>query len=332
MPEFLVDIIIPVWNRPVETRSALASFVASSPFARLVMVNNGSERETERILDEFAEALDDGAILLATSRNLGKVAAINLGVSQASAPYVFLADSSIRLQDGWFAPLLDYLQNNPQVGAVALQESAVAPIESDHGSFDAMLVRSDLFKQVGLFDESLDNGVWALRDFARRLIRTGFLTAAAPSAGLKRETLPEFGSRSKRLERMQAAAARYSERWGASRSYLIPCLESHPGDNLDDFRNVLLASARRGNLLAVSAGGKLARLLKKEGFAALHENISFVALPLLFKEASFRKAVAKLLERDPETLLVAEEPLFSLSMPLVRYSEFVSASCANQVS
>ena len=330
MPEFLVDIIIPVWNRPVETRSALASFVASSPFARLVMVNNGSERETERILDEFAEALDDGAILLATTRNLGRVAAINLGVSQATAPYIFLADSSIRLQEGWFAPLLDYLQKNQQIGAVALHESVVAPMEADHGSFDAMLVRSELFKQAGLFDESLDNGVWALRDFARRLLQKGFLTAAAPSTCLKREILPEFGSQAKRQERMQSAAASYAERWGARRSYLIPCLESHPGDSLDAFRSLLLSSARHGNQLAVTAGGKLARILKKEGFATLHENIRFSALPLLFKEASFRKTAAMLLERDPSTLLVAEEPPFALSMPLIGFSEFISINYSNQ--
>ncbi|NJD91439.1 MAG: glycosyltransferase [Geobacter sp.] len=324
MPEFLVDIIIPIWNRPVETRSALASFVASSPFARLVMVNNGSERETERILDEFAEALDEGAILLATARNLGRGAAINLGISQVKAPYVFLADSSNRLQEGWFDPLLAYLQHNPQVGALTLHDSVAVPIEADHGSFDGMLVKSELFKLAGSFDESLDNGVWALRDFARRLIKCGFLTAAAPATGLKREILPEFGSTAKRHERQQAAAARYAERWDASRSYLIPCHDSHPGENLDAFRLALLTSARSGNLLTVSAGGKVARILKKEGFAALHENISFVPLPLLFKEAAFRKTAAKLLECDPATVLVAEEPPFALAMPLLGYSEFIA--------
>lgn len=332
MPEFLVDIIIPVWNRPVETRSALASFVASAPFARLVMVNNGSERETERILDEFAEALDEGAILLATARNLGRVAAINLGISQVKAPYVFLADSSIRLQDGWFDAVLDYLQNNPQTGAVALQDSVDAPIEVDHGSFDAMLVRSELFKLAGSFDESLDNGAWALRDFARRLLQNGFLTAAAPAAGLKRESLPEFGSQAKRLERMQAAASMYAERWGTSRSYFIPCFDSFPGGDIDSFRSVLLASARRGDFITLAAGGKLSRILKKEGFTALHENINYVALPFLFKETAFRKTAAKLLERDPLTLLVAEEPPFSVSMPLIGCSEFISSVFGNQVS
>jgi hypothetical protein len=47
MTPYPLDIIIPVWNSPVEVRAALASFVSASPMARLVMVNNGSERETE---------------------------------------------------------------------------------------------------------------------------------------------------------------------------------------------------------------------------------------------------------------------------------------------
>ncbi len=53
-----IDIIVPVWNRPIETRACLVNLVEHSPAARLILVNNGSDRETECLLEEFAESLD----------------------------------------------------------------------------------------------------------------------------------------------------------------------------------------------------------------------------------------------------------------------------------
>ena len=322
----LVDIVIPVWNRPVETRAALASYVASSPFARLVMVNSGSERETERILDEFAEALDDRAILLATERNVGRIAAINLGISRADSRFILLADCSVNLVSGWFDPLLNYLQDNPQVGAVTLGSSAETIMEADHGSFDAMLVRKELFSAVGSFDEAYDTFVWGLRDFARRALQAGFLTAAAPDRGVKRIAIPELGSESRRNERFQLAAARYTGKWGEATSLLLQCNDEIPGGDIDSFRELLLAFARRGDKLTVSAGGRGGKLLKSAGFASLHENINFSVLPMLFKGDALRKLAAALVSQDNKVYLVTDDNRFQLSMETVDFDTFAKRS------
>ena len=130
---------------PVEVRAALASFAADSPLARLVMVNNGREHETESILHEFAEALDDRALLLSTGRNIGTVAALNLGlVSSRSAPFALVTNPFVRLASGWFDPVMAVFERVSDAGAVSLRSGQGGNCEADHGSFTAMVLKKEL--------------------------------------------------------------------------------------------------------------------------------------------------------------------------------------------
>src|SRR5512133_3407093 len=167
MTYYPLDIILPVWNRPVEVRSALASFSTDTPMSRLVLVNNGSDRETERILDEFAEALDDRVILISTERNIGTVAALNLGLTKSTAPFSLIATPFTRLAPEWFDAVLSIFDRYPDSGAVVLREKgghrSSAEIEADAGSFVSMVMKKSLYDISGGFDESMDSGEWALR-------------------------------------------------------------------------------------------------------------------------------------------------------------------------
>ena len=46
------------------------------------MVDNGSDRETEKMLQEFCEGLDDRALLLRNDVNQGLVKALNQGLEK----------------------------------------------------------------------------------------------------------------------------------------------------------------------------------------------------------------------------------------------------------
>lgn len=59
-----IDILVPVWNNPFETRACLAAILAHSPGARLIIVDNGSSRETELMLEEFSESLGDQGLFI----------------------------------------------------------------------------------------------------------------------------------------------------------------------------------------------------------------------------------------------------------------------------
>jgi len=102
----LIDIIVTVWNRPVETRNCLVNLINHSPAARFILVNNGSDRETERLLEEFAEILDQRAVLLHNIVNQGYVRAVNKGLTHAKAPYVAIVSNTSTVTGCWLESLI----------------------------------------------------------------------------------------------------------------------------------------------------------------------------------------------------------------------------------
>lgn len=295
MTEYPIDIILPVWNRPIDVRAALAAFVSDSPMARLVMVNIGSERETESILDEFAEALDDRALLVASAKNIGSVAAYNLGLSRAISPLVLIATSFTRLKAGWFPAVAAFFDRHHDAGAVILREHSGSatpdPIEADHGSFDAMIIRSSLYNAVGGFDESMDGGEWALRDFARRSLAIGYKTFSLRSSCLKLLAYSELGSVARREDRVRLGRECYVSRWSEPETFLLNCSESLFGSDIEILKTALLQSARQGNRLIVTADSKIVKMLLSYGFSTVHENVVFKPLPRFFSEKALRKTV-----------------------------------------
>ncbi len=328
MTNYLLDIILPVWNRPVEVRSALASFSTDTPLSRLVLVDIGSDRETERILDEFAEALDDRVILLSTERNVGTVAALNLGLEKSSAPYALIATPFTTLAAGWFDAVLTLFNRYPESGAVVLREKSgsrrAGDIETDSGSFVAMVLKKSLYDISGGFDEAMDGGEWALRDFARRVIRSGQTIHSLEMEKLKLAAFAEFGSAARRLERETNARQLYAERWGDSLPYLLVCSDSMPGVEIAEFRGTLLESARQGNRITVVAENRTGKLLSREGFAALHENIAFEILPKLFSSRALKGILSRAAVSQPGAVLVSEDDSFSAPFSRLSFTDFVS--------
>lgn len=328
MTAYPLDIIIPVWNRPVEVRAALASFVSASPLARLVMVNIGSERETESILDEFAEALDDRALLVAADRNIGSVAALNLGLSKSAAPLALLASPLTRVEPGWFTAVASLFEGHPDAGSAAIRKnggaSFSAPVEADHGSFESMLLRRSLYDAVGGFDEGMDGGEWALRDFARRSLIFGYKTFSLASRQVAILPQRELGSADRREERKRLARESYSERWGEPATFLVNCPESLFGLQAEAFKAVLLDSARQGNRLIVVAGRKIAQTLLVHEFPAIHENISFQPLPRFFPRKYLDRAVEQAASSGPLTCIVSDVEITGNTLQTISFSDFLS--------
>jgi len=328
MTDYPLDIILPVWNSPVEVRSALASFSTDTPDSRLVIVNNGSDRETERILDEFAEALDDRAILISTERNIGTVAALNLGLGKSTAPFSLIATPFTRLAPGWFDIVLSLFDRHPESGAVVLREKnsfdRSAEFEADSASLVSMVLKKSLYDISGGFDEGMDGGEWALRDFVRRATRSGNTTYSLEMDSLKLSAIVEFGSAARRQEREQSARRLYVERWGEPLSYLIVCPDSLFGVNNAEFRDTLLESARQGNRISVIAENRIGKLLSREGFSALHENITFETLPKLFSSRALKGILSRSAKSQPTATLVAENDSFSATFNRMIFTDFVS--------
>ena len=302
-----VDIIIPVWNRPVETRNALVSLIAFSPGARLVLVDNGSDRETERLLEEFAEGLGDQALLLKTSRNQGFVKAVNRGLARGEAEFLVLVRNTSIVSDGWLEPMLEVARSRPDAGLIVPRlepadtqrkppQRPRLPVVTEvaQGSFATLLVRKELFERQGGFDETMDGGLWCLKDYSRRALRSGYVTIAAEGGVVSYSDEVPLGSLSRREETEHRSAALYRERWGSEEFFGV----FFPAETEGEFARarllVLLRGARMGHSFTVVAHHRLYRMLEGDGFTNLHRNIRVVSLPRFFADRELRKAVDRL--------------------------------------
>lgn len=321
-----IDIIVPVWNRPVETRECLVNLIEHSPDARLILVNNGSERETESLLEEFAEGLDERALLISTSTNLGFVRAVNRGLARAEAQYAAVVRSTTVVSEGWLDPLLMLARSRPDAGVIVPRlvrapwksspngaHPPVSTIEVSHGDFAAMLISKDLHDGIGGFDEDLDGGVWCLRDFARRALGGGFLTFAAEGSPVVFRDDPPLGSAARREEILRRSIAAYAARWGEDRMF---CVHFPKGPDLDAVRRkfrIMLAGARQGHVFTVLLSLKTFNDLVKGGFDSLHRNIRLERLPRLFADGRAERVAASL--RAATTGLISVAGLEGIPFP-----------------
>ncbi|HEX8960343.1 MAG TPA: glycosyltransferase [Geobacteraceae bacterium] len=318
MSKLAIDIIVPVWNRPTETRECLVNLAATAPEARLILVNNGSERETENLLEEFAEALDERALLISNRTNLGFVRAVNRGLMRVEAEWAAIMRNRSLVSQGWLEPLLALAITTPEAGVIVprlvrspLGRKAhpgappVSITEMSHGDFAAMLVRKELHGRIGAFDEEMDGGTWCLKDFSRRALRAGFLTFAAEGSPVLFTEEPPLGSAMRREEILARSRASYVARWGEERSFCVYFPKEADSDGVRRKFEVMLRGARQGHSFTVLVHPKTFRDLLRDGCGSLHRSIRIEELPRLFADVRAQRVVASLRDVEPGVMPVA---------------------------
>ncbi|MDX6424730.1 MAG: hypothetical protein QOD52_135, partial [Gaiellaceae bacterium] len=180
-----------------QTLESLLATFAEEPF-ELVIVDNASDGETQSFLDRLRNVH-----VQRNERNLGFGAACTIGARLARAPYVCFLNNDTMVTPGWLHALVATLEREPDCGAVGsrlihtdgrLQEAGgtiwrdgsgwgygrgldpTAPEvsyrrEVDYCSAASLLVRRELFLDLGGFDEryapayyedtDLCLGIWA---------------------------------------------------------------------------------------------------------------------------------------------------------------------------
>ena len=315
MPSPSVDIIVPVWNNPSETRACLAAILEYSPEARLIIIDNGSNRETELMLDDFSERLGDQALFMTAERHLGLVPAINRGLASSDADFAVIVRPHVIVGSGWLKGMLDAARI-PGVGLVTPTfRGSGAPANSRPGpgcsltetfslSFASLLINGELHRQLGVFDEGLDGGEWCLRDYMRRAETVGYHTcvSAYPELLCGRETV--FGSEKRRQEQARLSRDRYLERWGVTRHY---CLYFGPKADAADMPGMfeaLVAGARQGHRFSLLLHRRQFKEFRKRGWDSLHTGITICPLPLFGTARSLALQFAALQAADPDMIPV----------------------------
>lgn len=298
------DIIIPVWNNPTETRECLASLVEHSADFRLILLDTGSDPATEQLLHEFAEFLDNRALLMRSENAQGFVATVNRGLARAEAPLVVVMRSSARVTSGWLEPILDAARKTDAgilVPRLELFGSGSSPTkkcahpggEVHHGSFSALGVTRELYAAIGGFDESLDGDVWCLKDYSRRADRAGFTTLRVAGPAILYREIITYGSRERREKMVRESIAAYTARWGEARYFCAFFASRSDQETLGKAFAVMLTAARRGHHFFVFASPSVYRLILSASLHLLHDAILVYKLPRIFPQRACRAVFAR---------------------------------------
>lgn len=306
-----IDIVIPVWNQPNETRNCLVNLINHTPGGRLIMVDNGSERETTRLLQEIADGLDEMALLMRDDANVGFVRAANRGLACAEAGYLAVVRSSTVVSPGWLEPLTAFAARHPEAGLLVPhidQEDARGfkePVEVASGSFAALVMTRKAYEMLGGFDEEMDGGTWCLEDFTRRAWSKGLLTYLIPQSRVSHQPEVQFGSLRRREEVLRRSQALFRQRWGEGGTF---CVHVPKGVELSLLRqrlDCLLLGARHGDRYEVLLPAALHKEAVAQGLGNLHEHIRLVPLPRFATASGKRKQYDRIVAEHPGIVPVA---------------------------
>ena len=221
-------------------RSIAALAENTDPGFELLLVDNGSPDDTPDRIEELVE----GATLVRNEVNRGFGGASNQGAELARGDVVCLLNSDALVQPGWLPPLLETLEA-PRAGAAVSMflnedgtvQEAGSVVDSfgsahavgsggsaadfqfrfrreiDFGSAACMVLRRDLFLELGGFDEAYAPGYFEDTDLCFRLHARGLCTIYEPRS---RVVHVRHGSgtseRARRL--MESHRDVFVERWG----------------------------------------------------------------------------------------------------------------------
>lgn len=210
----LCSVIIPVFNKVEYTRPCLDALMRNTAEANceIIVVDNGSTDGTK----EFLKALGNKVKVITNKTNLGFAKACNQGAAAASGEYlVFLNNDTVPLP-GWLPPLVQAAEENPCVAVVGskliypdetIQHAGVVfsqrsnqpyhiyrcfpkehPAVNRLREFSAvtaacMLVKRDIFFEVGLFDEQYINA-YEDADLCLKIKQKGYRILYTPQSVL----------------------------------------------------------------------------------------------------------------------------------------------------
>lgn len=204
-----VSIIIPTYNKAAMLLECVKSVRAHTAGSyEVIIVDDASRDETPRLLDRL-----DGLRALRNKRNSEFIVSTNRGARAARGKFLLFLNNDVIVTPGWLSHLVKTLESNPSVGAVGakllrpngrLQEvgsivwsdgSAAGygrdddPVkpeycyqrEADFCSAACMLVRRDVFQEIGGLDERYLPAYYEDTDLCFAIRKMGLQVVINPS-------------------------------------------------------------------------------------------------------------------------------------------------------
>lgn len=222
-----VSVVVPVYNDPEGIRTTLTSLIEQTDRSlfEVFVVDNDSTDETPTVIESFESNYPELISGLEETTVQSSYAARNTGIERSSGDIVAFLDADETVEETWVADIsqrfdelsVDYLGCNVRM-------SILQDCNSLWGRYDAVMglpvrhylereqfaptcalaVRREVFRQVGLFDETLVSG--GDKEFGKRVHEAGFTQKYADDIIVThpvRETFREHIKKAARIGRGQ---------------------------------------------------------------------------------------------------------------------------------
>lgn len=126
-PVASVDVVVPVYNALEDVKKCLASLQRNTDGfnVRIIVVNDGSEKDTSEWLREFCKGKPLFQ-LIEHAKNSGYTKAVNTGLKASSADYVVTQNSDTIVSKGWLTGLIRCMESAPSIGIVGPLSNAAS--------------------------------------------------------------------------------------------------------------------------------------------------------------------------------------------------------------
>ena len=208
MRDVNLSVIIPTRNRPDRLRNCLQALTKQDfPKTRfeVIVIDDGGETPTDRVVDEFRQHLN--IQLITQSHSRGPATARNTGAAHSQADYFVFTDDDCEPTDGWLSELFKSLTQHPQsmvggrtINGLSSNIYATAsqllvdyiyryfnrdPLHSQFLTSNNMALPAKEFDTVGGFDVSFPLAAAEDRDFCARWLHHQKQIIYLPNAFVK---------------------------------------------------------------------------------------------------------------------------------------------------
>ena len=252
-----VSVVVVTYNNLELTRACLASIDAHSQYGNLevIVVDNASHDGSKEFLEQWGSSGGNRKVIL-NEANRGFAAANNQGLCMATGDYLVLLNNDTYVTPGWVRSMLSHLKREKSIGLIGPVTNNIgneAKISIDYADMDEMLAKAaaytrrhvgqlyplrtaaffcvmmkrEVFEQVGPLDEQFGRGFFEDDDYCRRVEQAGWLIVCAEDVFVHHHLSASFDKLlpQERKELFEANKSLYEAKWGmwSPHSYRQTC-------------------------------------------------------------------------------------------------------------
>jgi GT2 family glycosyltransferase len=242
----VATVVVLAWRLTDELLAGLEGLARGTrhdPFDVIVVLNGAEDAVRSAVLNHV-----EGATVIDVPVNLGFAGACNLAAIRARGEFLVFLNDDARPEPAWLDSLITSARNHPDAGAItsrvhypdgSLQEAgarilgdatgialglgaATLPVELstarpvDYGGAEALLVRRELFVELGGFDQAYDPAYFEDVDLCLRVRAAGWNVVYEPSAVVAHhQSLSTNKDVEWRAFAYDRSRARFTEHWGS---------------------------------------------------------------------------------------------------------------------